>query len=476
MHKQHLATPLPPAPDLSIEAQTFAWYTKPYEFARQCADELGPIFSLHLRGWDAPHVVVSEPDAIRDVFRGSARTFLASESNASLLPLFGPQSMFTQDSAAHLRLRRMLLPAFQWSKLIPQGRITQELTQRAIAEWPMDGTVSLQPLLLDLTMSLILQAIFGFRADDPALRQIEPILRQMLRIGHSGHSGAAGSANGATSLAARKQMQLVADFDRLIFAHIERRRAQRGRPNEDDGDDGDVLGAMLEARDDDGRPLSPRELRDQLVTLMIAGHETTGSALAWTLVLLESHPEIAARLEQELAGADTGDPQVVAQLPYLDAICHESLRLRPVISATSRVVGEPASLGGYALPVGVYVLVHIYLAHHRAETYPDPDRFRPERFLERAYSAYEYLPFGGGTRRCIGMSFALLQMKVILATIAKSLHLKSAARRPVRGVRRNMLAVGPSEGAAMELTPRQGSLIPLQPSIPNTLHLEKNPP
>ena len=205
----------------------------------------------------------------------------------------------------------------------------------------------------------------------------------------------------------------------------------------------------MEARDDAGRPLSHGELRDELVTLLLAGHDTCANELAWALLTLDEHPEVRALLVESIDEAGPSpDPDALARRPYLGAVVNEVLRLRPVVPAVSRQVMKPFRVAGYDLEPGTFVAPAIYLTHHRAESFPEPDLFRPERFFERDPSPFEYLPFGGGARRCIGMGFALHQMKIMLGTVLGELELRSAMRHPVREVRHGIL-VGPSEGARM---------------------------
>jgi cytochrome P450 len=263
-------------------------------------------------------------------------------------------------------------------------------------------------------------------------------------------SVASASADAATTAAAHFA-RTRGELDALLAEELSHRR------DHPDAARSDVLALMMESRDDAGCPLSDDELRDQLVTLLSAGHDTVATSLAWGLLELDAHPEVRARLHQEIdALGPEPDPEALARLPYLGAVVNEMLRLHPVVAAVSRQVMKPFRVAGYELEPGARVTPAIYLAHRRAEAFPTPDRFRPERFFERDPSPFEFLPFGGGARRCIGMGFALHEMRIVLGTILSEVELRSAMRGPVREVR-HVLLVAPSEGARM-IVRRRGSL------------------
>jgi cytochrome P450 len=288
-------------------------------------------------------------------------------------------------------------------------------------------------------MRVILRTVFGFR-EGPKRAKFEQMLKELLDL-----------ASWPPLLLPVMQKDLgpwspwgkwirkkrAADVH--LFAELAERRAQ--------GDTGrnDVLSLLLAARDEQGNPMTDEELRDELTTLLVAGHETTATAIAWALRWILASPDVEARLRAEIRDAGELVPETIAKLEYLDAVIRESMRLSPVIPIVGRILKRPATIGGWDLPAGVGVLCSIYLAHRRADTYPRPWLFDPERFLKKKFTPYEIFPFGGGIRRCIGMSFAMYEMKMVLATVLSRAELALAPKRPIVAVRRS-ITLAPSEG------------------------------
>lgn len=235
-------------------------------------------------------------------------------------------------------------------------------------------------------------------------------------------------------------MRFQQEVDELIYAEIQKRRTT------DSPYQKDILSLLLKIKDENGLPLTDQELRDELITILFAGHESTGSALAWSLYLIDKHPPIRQKLLDELRDVgETLKPEIISSLPYLNAVCQETLRLYPiVISSTPRVVKEPINIEGYLLPVGTKIMPSIYLAHHREQVFPQPKQFRPERFIEREFSPFEYLPFGGGNRQCLGMAFALYEMKLVLATFLLKSTVKLTYPNSIKPRRRGILLAPPN--------------------------------
>jgi len=374
--------------------------------------------------------VTANPDTIKQVFRGDPEVFRAGEGNETLGPLVGSHSTLLLDGAEHMRHRKMLLPPFHGERMREYGALMEEVAERHVASWPQDQPFSAIESTQAITLEVVQRAVFGIE-DGQRLDHVAQLLRavldpmanrwQMLAL------MLAPSRWGPRSPWGRFR-QRVREADVAIYEEIRARRADA-----DAAERGDVMSLLLQARDEQGEPLSERELRDELVTLLVAGHETTATSLAWTLERISRHPEVLARLEDEPDGE------------YLDAVIKESLRLRPVVPAVARKLAEPVELGGYELPAGVYIVPSIYLTHRRPDIYPDPLAFRPERFLENPPSNTEYLPFGGGVRRCLGASFAQFEMKVVLGTILRHRRIHAPKQRSERITRRS-ITFAPSAG------------------------------
>jgi cytochrome P450 len=409
---------LPPGPTLSSGLQLLAWLYQPARFFDHCLARYGDVFTMRLPGHE-PKVMLARQDAIKAVFTGDPACLHAGAANALVEPLVGPRSVLILDGAAHQRQRRLLLSLFGGRKVVEHGQTMRELADEAVDAWPVGPELLLQPELQALTLRIILATIFNVRDDAPS-RELYQVLTELLDQAKSPlllvpalHRDLGPLTPWRRFVALRRRLD---DVLRPIFAH--RRRALE-LP---DGDGGDILGRLVAARDDEGRPLSDAQLRDELVTLLVAGHETTANALSWTLYQVLAHPAVHARLLGELSEV-VGDAPLGAahldHLPYLDATVHEGMRLNPVLGHVGRLLTAPMTLGGHALPAGAMVVPCIYLAHQDPGVFPEPRRFHPDRFLGQPFSPYAYLPFGGGARRCLGMSFALHELKIVLATILR---------------------------------------------------------
>ena len=379
---------------------------------------------------DRTMCVTANPETIRQVFRGDPEIFRAGEGNATLGPLVGPHSTLLLDGAEHLRHRKLLLPPFHGERMREYGALMRDVAERHVAAWPRDRPFSAIASTQAITLEVIQRAVFGIedgRRLDHVTRLLRAVMDPMASRWRMLVLMLAPSSWGPRSPWGRFR-QRVRQADVAIYEEI---RARRADPRA--AERGDVMSLLLQARDEEGRPLSDRELRDELVTLLVAGHETTATSLAWTLERITRHPEVLARLEDDPDGE------------YLDAVIKEALRLRPVVPAVSRKLAEPVELGGYVLPAGVFVVPSIYLTHRRPDIYPDPLAFKPERFIESPPSNTEYLPFGGGVRRCLGASFAQFEMKVVLGTILQHTRVRAPEPRAERITRRS-ITFAPSSG------------------------------
>jgi cytochrome P450 len=364
-----------------------------------------------------PWVVVSHPDDVRRVFTGDPDVLHAGEGNAILKPLLGPNSVLLLDGPAHMRERKAMLPPFHGERMQAYGELIREIAEREVASWPL-GLMKTRPRTQALTLEVIMRAVFGSR-DEGLRRTLGGILDTLGNPALLMFAVLAGP-----KLAHHTFHRLRAPLDVLLTQEITRRRAAPDLHERED-----ILSMLLAHTDMDGA-----RLRDELLTLLVAGHETTATALAWALERLAHHP----RAWERLRGGDED---------YLDAVCKETLRLRPVLPAVIRVLKQPFEIAGHTLPPGVAVVPNILLVHTREDVYPEPFRFRPERFLEQPAGTYTWIPFGGGVRRCLGASFALFEMKAVLRAVAGQLaELAPASRRADRPARRAVTLVPARDG------------------------------
>lgn len=444
---------LPPGPPLGGLAHTLGWVLRPVALMERARQHYGDVFTVRLLGTGRV-VFITDPALIKEVFAGSGRLLHAGEGNETLRPLMGSRSLLLLDEDDHLGDRRILLPSFHGRHVRAYEDVVAASADRAVERWPLDRPFALQPEMADITREVIVHVVFGFEAGE-AQNELLDALRVLVDRGASVLVSIAGlvvrlkrmlaflpALNHDFGRRSRYSRFLAARarLDGLVYAEIARRRADAGSAAGED-----VLSLLLAARREDGRPLSDRELRDELMTLLVAGHETTATALAWTFELLHRHPRVRARLEAAVAAQDE---------IYPDAVVREALRLHPVVPIIARRLTAPMALGRWQLPAGTVVAPCIYLVHRRADIYPDPTAFRPERFLDAPPGSFTWLPFGGGTRRCLGAGFALLEMRTVLARVIRQTRLEPVSALPERIVRRG-ITLAPSSGARAVLRERR---------------------
>ena len=380
---------------------------------------------------------------IKQVFTSDPTKLLAGVGNEVLRPLLGPRSVLTLDEPEHMRQRKLLLPPFHGDRMKLYGEVIADAARREIERWPVGEPFAVQGSMQAITLEVIMRAVFGVRDDRERLAQIaEPLRRLLDSMADTGRlftlQVASSKRNGPLSPWRHFRKTLLHPASDALYEEI---RAHRADPDVADRDD--ILSLLLSARDEDGEGLTDSELRDELMTLLLAGHETTATALSWTLERLIRHPDVLARLTEE-ARAGAGDE-------YMDAVIKESLRLRPVVPAVARYLTEPTKLGDRVLPAGVHITPSIYLTHHNPDIYPDPHSFRPERFLERPAGTYEWIPFGGGTRRCLGATFALFEMRIVLSEVLRSFDLATTSA-PSERIARRAITFSPRRGGRVQLT------------------------
>ena len=414
--------------------------------------EYGDIFTAQVTNGGA-WVMIDHPQAIQEMLNSNA--FHAPGSlNVILKPLVGEQSMFLLSGERHKRSRQLLMPPFHGERMRNYGKLICDIAADVASKWSVDRPFVARSAMQEVTMRVILQAVFGLD-DGPRLQALRPLIASFVDMTGSPLRSSILFLNwmqqdwGSWSPWGRMK-QRQRKLDALIYAEIEERKLQP------DANRTDILSLMMAARDENGQPMTKVELRDELMTLLVAGHETTATALAWAFYWIHSLPSVRQKLLQELDSlGENPDPMEIFRLPYLSAVCQETLRIYPVAMLTfAREVLTPVELMGHQLEPGTVVIGSIYLTHRREDLYPEPLQFKPERFLERQFSPYEYLPFGGGSRRCIGLALAQLEMKLVLATILRDFDLVLAQKKPVQAKRRGV-TLAPGGGVRMALLGRR---------------------
>jgi cytochrome P450 family 135 len=412
---------LPPGPPLPRAVQTAFWSRQARRLSYACQDRYGDIFTLkiiHEGTW----VMLGSPELVKQVFTGDPRVFHAGEGNQIAEPLLGSSSILVLDEKAHMSQRKLLLPPFHGERMKAYGETMSEIASREIESWPTGVPYELRPRMQALTLEVILRTVFGVREGE-RMTELGDALRGFLKLSTDPRQLLPVILLGPERLPRLPWFRRIIErIDGLLRREIaERRRAS------DLGERDDILSMLVVARHEDDSPMSDTEIRDQLLTLLTAGHETTATSLAWAVERLSRHPQKLERLRDEVeAGADD----------YLTATIQETLRLRPVISIVLRRLTEPVEIGGYELPAGIAVAPNIYLVHRNRAIYPEPDRFLPERFLDNSPGTYTWIPFGGGVRRCLGAAFAQFEMAVVLRELVKRREIRPTNPKPERIFRR----------------------------------------
>jgi cytochrome P450 len=417
-----------------------AFWTRPLASLERWRARYGKRFTIRLPA-GPPFVMITEPDQVKQVFTAPADVLHPGEGARVLEPVVGSNSVLLLDEAAHMEQRKLMLPAFHGERMALLKDLMSEVAEREVLDWPRGTPIEMHPRMQALTLEVILRAVFGLQPG-PRLDALREQLRLMLEFGDRPISlvppdpdGRAAKVLGRVGPFA-KFVRMQERADALIFELIDERRR--------DGSGGDdVLAMLLDARHEDGSPMDDQELRDELMTLLVAGHETTASALAWTFSRLPLHADVLARLNDEIA-ADDGDE-------YLTATIYEIMRRRPVLpNVGPRYVVQEVEVGGWTYQPGVCLVPNAYLIHHDADIYPEPYAFRPERFLDESPGTYTWIPFGGGRRRCLGASFAMLEMKIVLRAVLSQCEVRSAGNG-IELARRRNITIRPAEGAVAVL-------------------------
>ena len=422
---------LPPGPSAPSAIQTYEWIARPTTLMRRAQARYGEPFTLRLAWSDAPMVFTSDPHEIKRVYAADPSQLHAGASSAFLEPFAGPRSILVLDGAEHMRERKLMLPPFHGEALAGWRAAMASAAEEEVARWTPGRPLRTLERMQAVALEVILRVVFGggdarlAEAIRRALQLPMPLLLAMSLWQDERGPFAA-------------YLRRVRRLDELLYERIDA-----------GGGDGSVLAVLKAARHEDGSPPTREELRDQLATVLAAGHETTAGSLGWALERLARHPEILDRMRGDEA--------------YLDAVVKEVLRVRPVLAITPRKVVEPYRLGDWTLPAGVHVTPCIYLAHRRPEVWDDPTAFRPERFLDGAPEPYTFIPFGGGVRRCVGAAFASLEIKEVLRAVTARFELRPAARGGER-MRRRSITMTPSRGGyVVPHSWRSADVLPPQP-------------
>ncbi|MBE9043106.1 cytochrome P450 [Pleurocapsales cyanobacterium LEGE 10410] len=428
--------------------QKLHWVAKPHKYMDSAAQQAPDIFVAEITGKDG-YVFVNHPEAMRQIVTSDRQKFFASSTGSEILrPLVGGNSLLLIEGDHHKQRRKLLLPPFHGERMQAYGQLICDLTHEIISQLQPGETFIARQITQTVSLQVILEAVYGLQTSDRSLELTQRITK-LANIFESSLTSALlffpwfqqdwGTWSPWGSFIRQQRA-----IDEAIYQEIATRRT------EDLSQRQDILSLMMSAQDEAGEGMKDIELRDELMTLMLAGHETTATAIAWSLYWVHRHPEIKAKLQTEIAslGVDP-NPMDVAKLPYLDAVCKETLRITPVAMLTfPRMVVESTELMGYQLEVGQLLMGCIYLLHQREDVYPEHHKFQPERFLEREFSAYEFFPFGGGKRRCIGEALAKLEMKLVLATIISQYELELTSDRPEVPARRGV-TLAPKTGVQM---------------------------
>lgn len=431
--------------------QKLQWVTDPVGYMEGAARRYPDLFTSEIIGFGEKLVFVNQPAAIQEVLTNDRKIFAApGELNQILSPLVGDYSVFILEGDRHRRRRQLLMPPFHGDRMRTYGQLVRKLALKAFQNIPLGQPFIAREVTQEISFQVILEAVYGVcgEAKNHSLAQAvtaltddfqSPLSSSLLFFSFLQQDWGAWSPWG-------KFLRDRQRLDELIYAEI------RDRRTHPDPRRIDILSLLMAAQDDAGHPMTDQELRDELATLMFAGHETTATAMAWALYWIHRLPEVRAKLLQELETVDLSDGMSVARLPYLTAVCNETLRIHPVAMLTfPRSVQQPTELLGYPLNPGTIVVGCMYLVHQREDLYPEPKTFKPERFLERQYSPYEFIPFGGGARRCIGEALAQFEMKLALATLLTHYNMELADTKP-EVPRRRGVTLAPARGVRMVIT------------------------
>lgn len=459
---------LPPGPTDPSALQLARWIRAPVPFMHECARKYGDAFTVRFPRI-GPVVMFSNPAAIKDIFMTDPEEAHAGEANLVLRSILGENSLLLLDGKRHIRERKMMMPPFHGERMREYGAAMRDATVRRLRNWPRGKPFALHGETQSITLDVILETVFGFEGEERA--RMSRILTRFVDLGTSPlgtlmlltvppdtiekllatDSVKVGPFDVARVLPWTPLVRAGKEVDESLYAILRQRRASAETAKKND-----VLSLLLSARDEHGKPMSDVELRDEMLTLLLAGHETTATTLAWTVHFVLKHPQVHAKLVAEIDRVRGDRPLAIDDIPkleYLEATIKESMRVMPIVSLIGRRLQKPMRIGGFDLERGDGAVGCIHLTHRNPAVWADPDRFEPERFLTRKPTAYEWFPFGGGTRRCLGMAFAMYEMRIVLAEIFSRCTLRAVDADDVVPVRRG-ITLAPKGGVRVIAEPR----------------------
>ncbi|MDJ0507719.1 MAG: cytochrome P450 [Crocosphaera sp.] len=442
---------LPPFVSTPRLLRTFKFIFYPLQDLELNYQKYGDIFCSG--SVETPFVYLSNPEAIKEIFTKDKTQFRTPIGGGFLKTFLGENSILFLQGDKHQRERKLLMPPFHGERLENYRQLIHDITNEVTQYLTINQNFNVRDIMQEITLKVILKAVFGMTTGE-RYEQLKNLLKVWLSFFDSPVSAAVIflpflQKDWGEWTPWGRFLSIKAKIDYLIYDEIKQRRQQKKYQGED------ILSLLMLAKDETGKPLTDQELHDELITLLVAGHETTASSLTWALYWIHYYPEIETKLRWHLDNIENETNLIsIMNLPYLDAVCSETLRIYPVVLMTFlRILKTPLELMGYQFQAGTVFAPVIYLVHHREDIYPQPQQFRPERFLERQFSPYEYFPFGGGIHRCIGMELAKMEMKIVLATFLSNYQLKLNSNRPIKAVRRG-ITVAPPSNFKMRVTNR----------------------
>jgi cytochrome P450 len=447
---------LPDGPQLPTIVQTVAWLVRPNPFLALCRKRYGSRFTVRILT-QPPTVFMSDPADVKEVLTAAPEVAHPGEGNGLLAVALGHNSVITLDEAPHLEHRRLMAPAFHGAKVERLAGLMEDVTDRYLADMPRGEAFAIHPRLQGLTMEIVLRATFGL-PEGSRLDRLREVVEKAIAWAESPIMPLTKTRHmPVLRLAWAEFEREISVLDKEIYGLIAERRRDRAS-GADASDGADLLSILLNATHDDGSSMRDNEIRDDLITMIVAGHETTASQLAWTLLLLARHPDVQERLHRELTEGEDGGHD------YLLATLQEALRCdtSTPYPAPRRLV-RPATIGGVDDPVGINLQPYGHLLHHDPSLYEYPDAFRPERFLDSRPVPYQWIPFGGGRRRCLGSNLAMLEMRIVLTKIITRCQLQRVGSGVEGARRRSGITSGPANGAVLRLIDRQGAPATVRP-------------
>jgi len=440
-----------PGPKVPATIQVLNWIFRPMPYMVECAKTYGDLFTLKLQSSLPPLLFVHSPEAMQQILSNDHKELEApGDLNSIFEYLLGKNSVISLSGKEHQRQRQLIMPPFHGERMRTYAELIENITIKTINKQPKNQPFNIRNVSQEITLGVMMEAVFGiYEGERPEkLKQLlcEIIEQSSSRLSVTFLYFPKLKEMFGISEIWKKQMKKLEEADQIIYQEIQERRENF------DSQRTDILTLLMSSRDEEGQPMTDEELRDELMTLLFAGHETTATAISWAFYWIHKLPEVRQKLLVELDSlGENPDSNTILKLPYLTAVCNETLRIHPVGMLTfPRKVKTPISVCGYQLEPGTIIMGSIYLTHQREDIYPQPEKFNPERFLEKQFSPYEFLPFGGGARRCIGLAFAQMEMKLILAKVMKTWSMQLIDTQEIKPQRRG-LVTGPNSPINLEI-------------------------